>query len=76
MSNALTSCIGWLLDISIEYDHTSTMKSTSTELLRARLLAPDDTLTCFPFSPKTSTIKSEAPLITLAWPVKDGSQLT
>ncbi|HET7284127.1 MAG TPA: hypothetical protein VFI70_05525 [Nitrososphaeraceae archaeon] len=52
------------------------MKSTSTELSRARLLAPTDTLACFPFSPKTSTIKSEAPLITLAWSVKDGSQLT
>jgi hypothetical protein len=42
------------------------MNSTSTELSKAKLLAPTDTLACFPFSPKTCTKKSEAPLITLA----------
>jgi len=58
------------IPISTTSIHISTMNSISTELSKANLFTPTDALACFPFSPKTST------RITLAWPVKDGSQLT
>jgi len=64
------------IPISTTSNHTSSMNSISTELSKAKLFTPTDALACFPFSPKTSTRKSEAPLITLVWAVKGGSQLT
>jgi hypothetical protein len=54
------------------------MKSISTALFKGRLLllAPIAYLECLPFWSKRCTMKSDAPLITCEWFLKEASQLT
>ena len=52
------------------------MISISTAILFGREPIPTADLACLPFSPNTSTKKSEQPLITFGWSTKSFSALT
>ena len=55
---------------------TSNMPSTSTATLRGNDPEPTAERACLPFSPRTSTRRSEAPLTTLGWSAKSATAFT